>query len=85
MLEKLTFKIEALEAKNEKLKADLEAANTQLKNNEMLGAGKSNEELEQNITTLNEMIALLESDLNEEKEKTTRLESEIETSAGRLN
>lgn len=33
----------------------------------MLGGGKSNEELEQNISTLNEMISLLESDLNEEK------------------
>lgn len=42
MLEKLTFKIETLEAKNEKLKGDLEAANTQIKNNEMLGGGKSN-------------------------------------------
>lgn len=31
------------------------------------------------------MIALLESDLNEEKEKTARLESEAESSAGRLN
>jgi phage shock protein A len=59
MLEKLTIKIEALEAKNEKMKAELESANTQLKNNEMLGGGKSNEELEQNISTLNEMISLL--------------------------
>ena len=73
MLEKLTIKIETLEAKNEKMKAELESANTQLKNNEMLGGGKSNEELEQNISTLNEMISLLESDLGEEKEKTTRL------------
>lgn len=51
----------------------------------MLGGGKSNEELEQSITTLNEMVALLESDLNEEKEKNTKLEEQIETNSVRLN
>lgn len=51
----------------------------------MLGGGKSNEELEQSITTLNEMVALLESDLGEEKEKNTKLEEQIETNSVRLN
>lgn len=59
MLETLTMKNQALEAKNEKLKADLEAANVQIKNSQVLGANKSSEELEQSITTLNEMVALL--------------------------
>jgi outer membrane murein-binding lipoprotein Lpp len=85
MLETLTMKVETLESKNEKLKSDLEAANVQIKNSTMLGSGKSNEELEQSITTLNEMVALLESDLNEEKDKNLKLEEQIETNATRLN
>ena len=75
MLETLTFKIEGLEAKNDKMKGELEAANTQLKNAQILGSSKGNEELEQNISTLNEMISLLESDLSEEKEKSAKLET----------
>jgi myosin heavy subunit len=67
------------------MKGELEAANTQIKNAQMLGGGKGSEELEQNITTLNEMISLLESDLNEEKEKNARFEAEIEQNATKLN
>lgn len=43
MLETLTFKIEGLEAKNDKMKGELEAANTQLKNAQILGSSKGNE------------------------------------------
>jgi predicted nucleic acid-binding Zn-ribbon protein len=87
MLEKLTLKIEGLENKNEKLKADLETANTQLKNTQMLGSSgsKGQEALEEDVATLNEMIALLESDLKEEKEKTAAFEAEIQTNASKLN
>ena len=53
MLETLTMKNEALQTKNEKLKADLEAANVQIKNSQVLGVNKSSEELQQSITTLN--------------------------------
>ena len=84
MLDKLTIKIELLEGRNDKLKSELETANTQLKNDKVIGAGKGNEELEQNIATLNEMLTLLESDLNEEKEKNAGLEGELEQSAAKL-
>ena len=43
MLDKLTIKIETLEAKNEKLKSDLQGSNTQLKNAQMLGGSKGSE------------------------------------------
>lgn len=33
----------------------------------MLGTGKSSEELQESITTLNEMVAMLEGELEEEK------------------
>lgn len=51
----------------------------------MLGGGKSSEELEQSITTLNEMVALLESELNEEKEKSAGLEEQLESNSTRLS
>lgn len=85
MLETLTMKVDSLEAKNEKLKSDLEASNIQLKNAQMLGSGKSSEDHEQSITTLNEMVALLESELNEEKEKSAALEQQIESNSTRLS
>ena len=37
MLEKMTFKIQNLEMKNEKMKGQLEAANTEIKNATALG------------------------------------------------
>ena len=43
MLDKLTIKIVHLETKNDKMKVELESANTQLKNTQILGGGKSNE------------------------------------------
>jgi chromosome segregation ATPase len=85
MLETLTMKVDALEAKNEKLKGELETSSVQLKNATVLGAGKSSEELEQSITTLNEMVALLESEINEEKEKNTALEQQMESNSTRLS
>lgn len=85
LLEKLTLKIDGLQAKNEKLKADLQSANTQLKNTSMLGGNKGQGALEEDIATLNEMIALLQSDLKEEKEKSALLEAEIQNNANKLN
>ena len=85
MLLNLTMKVESLEEKNQQLKSDLEKANLTAKNAEMLGGGKGNEELQESITTLNEMVTMLESELKEEQEKTARLEAEVENSAARLN
>jgi chromosome segregation ATPase len=85
MLEKLTFKVETLELKNEELKGKLEVANTQVKNTQMLGGGKGQNELEQELSTLNEMVTLLESDLNEEKDKNAKLTAEIENNSTKLN
>ena len=59
MLDKLTIKIETLEAKNEKMKGELETANTQIKNSQFIGGNKENEELEQNIAILTETNTIL--------------------------
>ena len=61
MVENLTQKIETLEAKNEKLKQDLDSSNGELKNLKMIGGGNAiNEgELQENMRVLNETVALL--------------------------
>jgi hypothetical protein len=65
MIDDLTIKLDSLEAKHEKVKEELEAKNAQLKNAEMLGTGKSSEQLQDSITTLNEMVAMLEGEIEE--------------------
>jgi predicted RNase H-like nuclease (RuvC/YqgF family) len=51
----------------------------------MLGTGKSSEELQESITTLNEMVAMLEGELEEEKEKVKGLEAQLESNSTRLS
>lgn len=51
----------------------------------MLGGGRSSEELETSLTTLNEMVALLEADLAESQEKAKALEEQLEANSTRLS
>ena len=67
MFENLTSKYQILQEKYEKLRAENDSISAQLKSAVMLGSGSSSEQLEQNVTMLNEMVTMLEGELQEER------------------